>query len=106
MLESSGKVRQSASDRAAGVLYQPGRLNITSPLTDNTSGGGSMSPQDRTDATALQEAGQAVPAIVPAADKRRTRMPQTILIADDEPAFRDYLGTLLRTQGFRVVAAG
>jgi len=33
-------------------------------------------------------------------------MPSTILIADDEPAFRDYLGTLLRTQGFRVVAAG
>lgn len=33
-------------------------------------------------------------------------MPSTILIVDDEPAFRDYLGTLLRTQGFRVVAAG
>jgi cyclic di-GMP phosphodiesterase len=33
-------------------------------------------------------------------------MPSTILIADDEPAFRDFLGTLLRTQGFRVVAAG
>ena len=32
-------------------------------------------------------------------------MPSTILIADDEPAFREYLGTLLRTQGFRVVAA-
>jgi putative two-component system response regulator len=64
-----------------------------------------MSPQDRTDATVLQEAGQPAPAIVPAADKRRTRPPQTILIADDEPAFRDYLGTLLRTQGFRVVAA-
>jgi putative two-component system response regulator len=30
-------------------------------------------------------------------------MPSTILIVDDEPAFRDYLGTLLRTQGFRVV---
>ena len=33
-------------------------------------------------------------------------MPSTILIVDDEPAFRDYLGTLLRMQGFRVVAAG
>lgn len=32
-------------------------------------------------------------------------MPSTILIADDEPAFRDYLSTLLRAQGFRVVAA-
>jgi putative two-component system response regulator len=32
-------------------------------------------------------------------------MPQTILITDDEAPFRDYLGTLLRTQGFRVVAA-
>ena len=33
-------------------------------------------------------------------------MPSTILIVDDEPAFRDYLGTLLRTQGFRVVTGG
>ncbi|MSO19187.1 MAG: response regulator [Acidobacteria bacterium] len=32
-------------------------------------------------------------------------MPSTILIADDEPAFREYMATLLRTQGFRVVAA-
>jgi len=32
-------------------------------------------------------------------------MPSTTLIADDEPAFRDYLATLLRTQGFKVVAA-
>src|SRR5262249_26592236 len=55
---------------------------------------------------ALQEAAQAAPAIIAAPDKRRTRAPQTILIADDEPAFRDYLGTLLRTQGFRVEAAG
>jgi cyclic di-GMP phosphodiesterase len=32
-------------------------------------------------------------------------MPSTILITDDEPAFRDFMATLLRTQGFRVVAA-
>src|ERR1044071_4334653 len=64
-----------------------------------------MSPQDRTDPTALQEAVGGTPAPAAAVDKRRSKMPSTILIADDEPAFRDYLGTLLRTQGFRVVAA-
>ena len=28
-----------------------------------------------------------------------------LLIADDEPAFREYMATLLRAQGFRVAAA-
>ncbi len=36
----------------------------------------------------------------------RKQLPSTILIVDDEPAFREYLATLLRTEGLRVVTAG
>ncbi|MBI4465241.1 MAG: response regulator, partial [Acidobacteria bacterium] len=35
----------------------------------------------------------------------RKKVPPTILVVDDEPGFRDFLGTLLRRQGLQVVTA-